>query len=68
MEMDKRNLERRESALTVVCGAIGTVLSHWEDIDPGAARELLTVALGHVEELVRVLEDDLQPIRDTSAA
>ena len=68
MEIDHRNLERREHSLTVVRGALGTVLSHWDDIDPGAARELLEAALTHVEELVRVLEDDYQPVRETSVA
>lgn len=68
MESDHRNLERRETSLTVIRGALGTVLSHWDEIDPGAARELLTVALTHVEELVRVLEADYQPVRDSSVA
>ena len=68
MEIDLANLERRETALTVVRGAIGTVLSHWDQIDEASTRELLTMALARVEELVHGLEEDCFPLRSHSPA
>ncbi len=66
MSHELSNLERREGDLTVVRGALGTVLSHWDDLDQASARELLTVALERVEDLVHILEEDCSPLRARS--
>ena len=61
--MDLVNLERREGSLTVVRGVLGTLLSHWGELDDAAAKELLEVALHRVENLVQILEEDCVPHR-----
>ena len=68
MEIDLANLERRERDLTVIRGALGTVLSHWDEIDEASCRELLHAALERVEDLVQVLEHDCRPLRSHTTA
>ena len=63
MEIRPESCQQRENALTVVRGCVGTVLQHWGRLDDGMKKTLLETALEKTENLVRILEDDLRPLR-----
>ena len=63
MEIRPESCQQRENALTVVRGCIGTVLQHWSRLDDAMKKTLLENALEKTEALVRILENDLKPLR-----
>lgn len=63
MEIGIDSAARRENDLTVVRGSVGTVLAYWDRLDEGTKKTLLQSALVRVEDLVRILEEDVAPLR-----
>ncbi len=63
MEIRPGSFQQRENALTVVRGCVGTVLQHWSRLDDAMKKTLLENALEKTEALVRILENDLKPLR-----
>ena len=67
MNIEPDSIQRRENALTVVRGCIGTLLTQWDRLDEGMKKTLLESALDKTVTLVRNLEDDLKPLRISDA-
>lgn len=67
MDIEPDSIQRRENALTVVRGCIGTLLTHWDRLDEAMKKTLLESALDKTVTLVRNLEDDLKPLRISDA-
>ena len=67
MEIRPDSFQQRENALTVVRGCVGTVLQQWSRLEDGMKKTLLETALAKTETLVRILEDDLRPLRISHA-
>ncbi len=63
MDIAHGSIQRRENALTVVRGCIGTLLMQWDRLDEPMKKTLLETALDKTVTLVRNLEDDLRPLR-----
>ena len=63
MEIRLDSIQRRENALTIVRGCVGTVLQQWGRLDDAMKKTLLETALEKTEVLVRILEEDLKPLR-----
>lgn len=63
MEVDVRNIDRKEASLTVARGSVSTVLAYWDRLDEATKKGLLAAAMVRIEDLVGCFEEDIRPLR-----